>query len=81
MNIFDRVMDIMTDLIDYRYLEFLDGRKFLKLILTCDYYSNRSNNQYVITMKSIYLSPKAAEGIYLFYPHNGLHFKVSHRGL
>ena len=67
------------DLIDYRYLDFLDGRSFLKFILSCDSYLNRSNNQYVIAMRSIYLSPKATEGIYLFYPHNGLHFKVSYK--
>ena len=76
VDIFDRVK---LDLIDYQYLSFLDGKNFLKFILPCDSYPNRSNNQYVISVRSIYLSPKATEGIFLFYPHNGLHFKVRHK--
>lgn len=74
-----RMMNIIMklDLIDYQYLDFLNGNSLISFLL-CDLYLNRPNNdQLIITMRSIYLSPRAEEGAYLFYPHNGLHFKVT----
>lgn len=77
MNIFDRV-NMRLGLIGYQYLDFLTGKNFIEFILLCDSYLNRlSDYQFVITMRSIYLSPKAEEGVLLFYPHNGLHFGVT----